>query len=155
MSVNRKISKPHIAIAVMNDQENSSIVKEVIAGLEEENVPWEIKPLKDDNAIALAYKCAHESPLEVGVAVGKDGSVVIHVKRIQKETPLFYLTKDEGERKLWRLYGSNAARIVKGIPFKDITESEIEQDDEVESLIKQVTLIVMRMLKESGIEVRG
>jgi len=155
VSAKENLSRPHIGFAVASRTNLRNIAKEVLAGLEEEGVPWEIKEAVVDDEVKLAYHCAQTSPLGVGVAIGKDGIVVIHLARLPQDKPLFYLSKDRGCRELWRIFGSNAARVAKGIPFKDVCivkNNDYSKDDnnnsrDLELFIANVTSEVVKMLK--------
>ena len=43
---------------------------------------------------------------------------VIHFSKLKIDKPLFILSLDGLEKEKLRIYGSNAARLIKGIPFK-------------------------------------
>ncbi|WP_100398868.1 glycerol dehydratase reactivase beta/small subunit family protein [Bacillus sp. FJAT-44742] len=77
-------------------------LKELCAGIEEEGVPYVVKPIKNENNVISP------SPLEVKIIVKEDKMDVFHEK-LQKGP---YLTKSKGNE---RLLGKNAARIVKGV----------------------------------------
>jgi len=44
--------------------------------------------------------------------------VVVHYKNLHAEQPLFTVTRDSADR--LRRLGANAARLVKGVPFKTL-----------------------------------
>ena len=92
---------------------------QVLWGIEEEGIPFQIKQANSEYSIEEnAYEAAHQSALSVGIACSNN-EIVIHYKNLQQQQPLFRTnsnatTKPEQLRNL----GSNAARLVKGIPFK-------------------------------------
>ncbi len=49
--------------------------------------------------------------------MGKE-EAVIHFSKLRIDKPLFVLSLDGLEKEKLRIYGSNAARLIKGIPFK-------------------------------------
>jgi len=110
--------RPYIAVAVARENTQQDIAKEVLAGIEEEGIPCKLQSSTSANTVKLAYSCAQQSPLGVGIAIGYSGDVVVHYQRLHEEEPLFYLGPREGETNSWRRMGSHGARLVKGIPFK-------------------------------------
>ncbi|MFZ5752834.1 MAG: glycerol dehydratase reactivase beta/small subunit family protein [Bacillota bacterium] len=150
MSIRERVLKPHIGLGAWKSEENSVIAMELRAGMEEENIPWEEKGLPEEDAVRLAYQCAKASPLGVGVAIGKDGSVAIHFHRLPEKEPLFYLPRLQGNRTLWRVYGSHAARLVKGLPFKNTLVLEDERSRELETLVTCITAEIMRVMSDLG-----
>ncbi|GAA2909689.1 glycerol dehydratase reactivase beta/small subunit family protein [Enterococcus pseudoavium] len=90
----------------------------ILLGIEEEGIPYEEVVTTKLTLVEAAYELAVNSPLEVGIVM--DGrQAVMHYKKLPKNEPLFIIdTADEELRKL----GTNAARLVKGIPFKALKE---------------------------------
>ncbi|HWR39144.1 MAG TPA: glycerol dehydratase reactivase beta/small subunit family protein [Patescibacteria group bacterium] len=100
-------------------------LREVEAGLEEEGIPFILKKAAEQDPVRLAHRAAGESALSVGVGIGGPWGVCIHYSRFQEDQPLFLL-KDEAGPAQWRCFGYNAARLVKGTPFKEVDESPAE-----------------------------
>jgi hypothetical protein len=97
-------------------------VKEILYGIEEEEVPFEIwqKDLKTEDIVSAAHAAAMRSIFNVGVCCSKD-VIIIHHCKLERKNPLFYLLGDQCTRKNARYIGNNAARFVKGLPFFEIT----------------------------------
>lgn len=94
-------------------------IAQLLYGMEEEGIPFR---LTDEPAATLterAYRAANDSPLLVGVAVSRE-EIVIHYKNLPADNPLFIL-KDYSRQEKQRIrdMGCNAARLVKGLPFKE------------------------------------
>lgn len=126
-------------------------VKEILAqvqyGLEEEGVPFSCEEQKEYYSIAkLGFQAAEESVLGVGVGIGQDQTLVLHYYRLHSDFPLFLLPGEDYTPLLGRIIGSNAARLVKGEPFKslEVQEEPTTKDD----LVKLVTKIVYQILAE-------
>nr|WP_318381119.1 glycerol dehydratase reactivase beta/small subunit family protein [uncultured Enterobacter sp.] len=90
--------------------------REVLWGMEEEGIPWRWRNQPDGEVIACAWQAANHSPLLVGIACDAE-QLVIHYRNLPASAPLFTLTHlaDNHAR---RCAGNNAARLVKGIPFR-------------------------------------
>jgi hypothetical protein len=89
----------------------------VLWGLEEEGIPWEIRETSRGELPALARQAAHGSPLDVGIAIGEGGDVVLHHRDLPAETPLFSLRNQRPKPSQLRRLGMNAARLVKRQPL--------------------------------------
>lgn len=111
---NEKI-KPAISI-IVDDKIDQNSYKEVLLGIEEENIPYLIK---FDNIIDLnvqGYESATSSNLDVSVGIDQN-NICVHYSKLRQNSPLFTITINSScENK--RIIGANAARLVKRMPFK-------------------------------------
>lgn len=99
-----------------------SVVREVLAGIEEEGVPSVAEADRAATAADLATLAASRSPLQVGVGVGAAGDVcVCHAKLDQ---PVFALPAGSADIAV-RTLGHNAARIVAGLPLRTLADRDI------------------------------
>ena len=107
-----------VVIYTLTEQRKFSYMKEVLYGLEEEEIPfWVGKEITPSNDIVLAaYRAAMQSVFGVGICCAHNG-IVIHHSNLRKQKPLFYISREQCTRKKARLLGANAARLIKGIPF--------------------------------------
>lgn len=121
-------------------------------GLEEEGVPFSSEEKREAlSAEKLSFAAAEASVLGVGVGIDKNQTVVLHYRRLHPDFPLFTLPGEDYTPSLGRIIGSNAARLVKGNPFKPLEEMEDEED-----LRQLVTRIVYQVLQGEGVkEVMG
>ncbi|WED28698.1 glycerol dehydratase reactivase beta/small subunit family protein [Vibrio sp. DW001] len=110
--------KPTILIMTQNG-ELESHWSQVLFGMEEEGIPYQIKKGKADYSIEeQAYEAAHQSALAVGIASTNE-EIVVHYKNLSKQQPLFRKAYHDVTNPFQlRNIGCNAARLVKGIPFK-------------------------------------
>ena len=106
---------PAIKISVLN--RHSKYIKEITYGIEEEGIPYEITEENFYDTTEKAFEISQVSRLSVGIAMGKE-EAVIHFSKLRIDKPLFVLSLDGLEKEKLRIYGSNAARLIKGIPFK-------------------------------------
>ncbi|WP_441961734.1 glycerol dehydratase reactivase beta/small subunit family protein [Mycolicibacterium houstonense] len=94
------------------------VERNVLAGIEEEGVPYLLVP--DDGelpAAVLARRAALRSPLHVGVGVSSRGEVCVQHAKLSD--PLPELSSGESaDAVAARVLGHNAARIVVGVPLK-------------------------------------
>ncbi|WP_173917577.1 glycerol dehydratase reactivase beta/small subunit family protein [Halobacillus sp. Marseille-Q1614] len=110
------MNKPEIYIVISYDSSLPAVpIQEVASGLEEEGVPYLLKEdQKANHSIELGWNAASMSPLEVGVGIDESGCICIHHRKLNPEKP--YLQDNiQNARKL----GTNAARLIKGLPLYD------------------------------------
>ncbi|GKX28170.1 glycerol dehydratase [Vallitalea longa] len=102
-------------IHVCYSKQNKRYVKDILAGIEEEGLFSYCYETREFDPIVTAYRAAESSLLGVGVsAVGNH--VVLHVSNLKSDEPL--LKMNITDLSDYRGLGSNAARYVKGIPFR-------------------------------------
>lgn len=112
------------AILVSVGQLDKQLLNQMFWGIEEEGIPCKSIEKDISEIRQEAHNAASLSPLGVGVACDKQ-QVVVHSRNLAAETPLFELalnnnSKDESLDTQLRNLGSNAARLVKGLPFKPL-----------------------------------
>ncbi len=112
--------KPAVALrrAQRLGKENPCL-KALKAGMEEEGVPWQELEAENTSSTRLSREGAEWSQLGVGVGIDAQGSISIHFHRLGHTEPLFYSEGALATAVKARTLGANAARLVKGIPFKD------------------------------------
>lgn len=106
---------PAIVITVLND--SLARWQEVLLGIEEEGIPFFIREQPTDGLVQCAWQAAQFSPLLVGIACD-ESTLVVHYKNLPVSAPLFTLTQNQSHH-AHRHTGNNAARLVKGLPFRD------------------------------------
>ena len=97
-------------------------IAQLLYGMEEEGIPFQFSDKSTTTLVQCAYDAANQSPLAVGIAVSRD-EIIIHYKNLPADNPLFVM-KDylQQEKEMIRQLGCNAARLVKGLPFKNGAE---------------------------------
>lgn len=90
--------------------------QEVLWGIEEEGIPWRWQQAAGLDVVAHAWQAANQSALLVGIACDSQ-QLVIHYRNLPASAPLFTLMLHE-DLQSRRKAGNNAARLVKGIPFR-------------------------------------
>ena len=110
---------PAIAIAVLDD--SLADWREVLLGIEEEGIPFVVQQQAAGDVTHSAWQAASRSPLLVGIACNKQ-TLVVHYKNLPASAPLFTLMSQQNSHAR-RCIGNNAARLVKGIPFRDYHSS--------------------------------
>lgn len=113
-----KPNMPSIKIVFSENLQDNIFMKEVFFGIEEEGVPYELKRLNEhiSDPAELAFLGAQESMVGVGIGINGDGLLAVHYQKLPKEAPLFNVNCNI-EPSFARIMASNAARLVKGIPF--------------------------------------
>ncbi|WP_432452375.1 glycerol dehydratase reactivase beta/small subunit family protein [Agarivorans sp. QJM3NY_29] len=93
--------------------------QQVLLGIEEEGIPYQIRHDDEPQINHRAYRAAQASALAVGIACSSQ-ELIVHHRNLPEQQPLFraQLTPTPPPSQLREL-GSNAARLVKGIPFKN------------------------------------
>ena len=86
-------------------------------GMEEEGVPYRFSEQPANDAVSLSSQAAHASTLEVGVGLDAQGNMAVHTRRLPVDQPLF-LAAWPHDAATMRRFGSHAARLVKGLPFR-------------------------------------
>lgn len=110
--------RPAVMVLTAHSAAAEAITREVLAGIEEEGVPYTVMAAADDaSAPELARRAAMRSPLQVGVGVGVSGIVCVHHDMLVDPLPeLSSAGPSDGAAA--RMLGHNAARIVVGLPLK-------------------------------------
>lgn len=111
--------KPVINIYYDNRIDENDFIS-LLNGIEEEGIPYELIPENLTDVISLSYAACCSSKLGVGLGVSKD-DIALHYEKLDKSSPL-YKINIKSRSNIVRALGSNAARLVKRMPFKDIKE---------------------------------
>ncbi|WP_371373674.1 glycerol dehydratase reactivase beta/small subunit family protein [Sporomusa aerivorans] len=144
-----KLIKPSIVICTSENSQDEYKIREIKAGIEEEGVPHILLQAKSCDVTALAWQAAAASHLGVGVGINSTG-VCIHYHKLPEDQPLF-ISDTRSNPGTWRQFGYNAARLVKGLPFKTGNNREIVIDiDDEAQLYEQVYQIVLKVLSETA-----
>lgn len=112
-----KYDKPSIYIYYSSEIKDISTFNEVLFGIEEEGIPYEVKEQNEADLLELSYKAAQDSRLAVGIGIHSNGKIALTFNKLKKESPLF-ISSLSSEEKTLRNLGANAGRLVKGIAFK-------------------------------------
>jgi len=96
------------------------VEREVLAGIEEEGVPYSVvhQPAATTNmpAAELADLAARRSPLQVGVGIGATGQVWVHHAKLAEPLPDLG-SHGAADAATARALGHDAARLVVGVPL--------------------------------------
>ncbi len=101
------------AIVIFTSADCADVWNDVLLGIEEEGIPFVIQESGSADVIHNAWLAACQSPLLVGRE-----KLVVHYKNLPTSAPLFTLTYQQNSHDR-RSIGNNAARLVKGIPFRE------------------------------------
>ncbi|HAU4328662.1 glycerol dehydratase reactivase beta/small subunit family protein [Citrobacter freundii] len=109
------LTTPAIVIFTVGDC--TSRWNDVLLGIEEEGIPFVIRETHSTDIIHNAWLAACQSPLLVGIGCDQE-KLVVHYKNLPTSAPLFTLMYQQNSHDR-RSIGNNAARLVKGIPFRE------------------------------------
>lgn len=106
-------------IVVVTDNPDKYILKQLLAGIEEEGIPYEVDTINGDELLKITHKAALYSRMGVGIGI-KQNRVLLHFSKLKIDKPIVdtYLFDDTKETA--RNIGNNAARLYKIMPFKNI-----------------------------------
>ncbi|MGX7204253.1 glycerol dehydratase reactivase beta/small subunit family protein [Enterococcus pingfangensis] len=102
-------------------------IQYVLYGLEEEQIPYSLEQENLSTAVEAAYAAANQSSLNVGIGY-VNNEVALHYKNLAPETPYQAIQRVVTcPSLLLKKFGGNAARLVKGVPFKSIDLLEVKK----------------------------
>ncbi len=122
MRMNFDAPKPEIKIILNSSKVCKKAVEYICQGMEEEGLPFSIEEMEENNPVELAFRGAELSPLGVGIGV-TEKQAVLHFIKLKEDQPIFSIPTASDEDTL-RGLGSNAARLIKRMPFKDLKNVE-------------------------------
>lgn len=106
------MKKTGIEIICSNKIEKNDI-EEIFFGIEEEEIPYILKFLNKDKINKELYT---EGRFEIGIGIDSLGEIILNQKKYSKD---FILKENiKSSKKKLRVFGQNAARILKGLPLK-------------------------------------
>lgn len=93
----------------------SEELKNILWGIEEEGLPYILQHSDGGNAKINGSEASKKSQLSIGIGID-DKYISLYHEKLLLEDPLFLIRIDSNTDKL-RAIGTNAARLVKGIPL--------------------------------------
>lgn len=104
------------SIFIYTHEADPDILKEVCAGIEEEGIFFDISEFPDECMEKLAYKAARDSMLGSGIGIFGT-AVCLKMKGLEKGKNVE--SHIHPSRSQCRNIGSNSARAIKKLPFKE------------------------------------
>lgn len=147
-------NRPTIKIYYSSIIKNFRDFSDLLLGIEEEGIPYEMKASDEESVVELGYKAAQDSRLDVGLGISHGGFVVLHYVKLNRDKPLFKININLEGKKL-RALGSNAARLVKGMPFKNLENNDCDishEDEKGSDEGPDIETIVKEIIKRMGIK---
>lgn len=117
MNVNFDAPKPEIKVFYKKGAVPNDVISTVLLGIEEEGLPFTLEEKDYSSALELGYKAAEGSHLGVGIGISDE--IVLHFIKLKENAPIFRISSTNDEMNL-RNIGSNSARLVKRMPFKEV-----------------------------------
>ena len=114
-------NKPSVYIGLQDKYQESPLFSNICYGLEEEGIPYDYF-LSDEDVNQIAFNSAQKSRLSVGIGLGDDDQIIIQHKKLDADQPFFQKKVEKYFQA--KIMGSNAARLVKGIPIKEIPDKD-------------------------------
>lgn len=102
---------------ILGPEVNERLYGWIAVGAEEEGIPCRLVPEGGTDAVALAYSAAGSSRLGVGVGVAS-GRVAVHERHMPAARPVVATETEAHAEDACRTAGSNAARLVIGVPLR-------------------------------------
>lgn len=140
------VEKPAIFVIISNAEK--SVLKELLAGIEEEGIPYDVKNItfNESNVLKYLHEASQKSRMGIAVAIINNRIILQHNK-LKQEKPLIDITLNFYNKEVKaRTVGSNAARLYKVMPFKSMDNLEDE-------LREEITETVISVLKNLDIEI--
>lgn len=111
--------KERVAVFVCfnNTISDQKVLDFITYGIEEEGIPFHLEASENKDFKELATIASRESQLDVGIGLDSNGNMCLHHAMLPESFYLFEENHSNNRIKL-RNIGVNAARLVKGIPFK-------------------------------------
>ena len=101
-------------------------IRYILYGLEEEKIPFSIEQRDFSTATEAAYVASNTSSLNVGIGY-VNNEAALHYKNLAPETPYQSIQRVVTcPPMILKRFGGNAARLVKGVPFKSIDPMEVK-----------------------------
>lgn len=139
--------KPSIYVYYSSSITDISIFHQLIWGIEEEGIPYQWIRQTKGEALELSFMAAEASSLGVGVGIGDDRLIILHYGKLPYEMPLFQIPHASSPS-MMRAIGANAARLVKGIPFKEIDHKNNREDQYPSEMESDLKSMIARVLEE-------
>ena len=119
MMKEKDLNRPLVEIFYAEHAEAEYRLAKISEGIEEEGIPYRfsVQPTDSGGIVELSSRAAHASLLEVGIGMDQQGNIALHYRKLPDDTPLFKLLQPCNDVEL-RRFGSHAARLVKGLPFR-------------------------------------
>jgi len=114
-------NKPSVYIGLQDRYQESPLFNNICYGLEEEGIPYDYF-LSNEDVNQLAFDSAQKSRLSVGIGLGDDDQIIIQHKKLDADQPFFQKKVEKYFQA--KIMGSNAARLVKGIPIKEVPDQD-------------------------------
>lgn len=114
-------NRPRIEVMIVRGNAGHPMLKQVLYGIEEEQVPVQVTEVDAGTAVQIAHEAAELSRLEVGIGMDAAGNFALHHKKLDKDQPYLRLPKRcmaQGAR----IFGNNSARLVKRMPLRETDE---------------------------------
>lgn len=108
--------RPSVKVFYDSNAVQPEKLKAILLGIEEEGIPYDLAGVPDSDVYEIGFKAAKASRLGVGIGVSSK-KIILHFEKLDKKRPIFEIGTFEKEN--YRIIGSNAARLVKKMPFKD------------------------------------
>ena len=115
-----------VVLIYLDNRSSTEDIQFVLYGMEEEKIPYSLEQKNFSTATEAAYVAANTSSLNVGIDY-VNNEVVLHYKNLAPEAPYQSIQRVVTCPPLiLKNFGGNAARLVKGVPFKSIDPMEVK-----------------------------
>lgn len=129
-----------ILVCIYNAKE--PLLKEILAGIEEEGIPFEIKKIGKSDMLKSVYTAAKQST--IGIALGVvNNNLILHYNKLKEEDPIYNFKLHPQDKEKARIIGCNAARLYKVMPLKKLSS----QRENLEAKVRGAVIAVLSNTK--------
>lgn len=125
----------NVSIFVIVNDPEPSLMKEVLAGIEEEGMPYTISSFTG-NIVNETFRASQLTKLGVSIGIFKK-RIVLHYSKSRGYGPLFDDELSSYELDRARRIGNNAARLYKVMPLKNV-ERGFDLSDTIDEVKRRV-----------------
>ena len=117
-------------IVVVTDKPDKIILKQLLAGIEEEGIPYEFDVVNGDELLKITHKAALYSRMGVGIGI-KQNRVLLHFSKLKVDKPILDANLNDDIKNTARNIGNNAARLYKIMPFKNMDFGGVKSSKDI------------------------
>ncbi|SNX54721.1 glycerol dehydratase reactivase beta/small subunit family protein [Thermoanaerobacterium sp. RBIITD] len=131
------------SIVISTNGCNDRILREIKAGIEEEGIPYKVY-VDSKEFYKTPYNTALISKFGIGANANKN-NLTLYYSKMPDKKPVFDISIGDSDYQVARNFGTNAARLYKGLPFKllqktknDTADKKKDNTDILENIVKEI-----------------
>ncbi|AGB19708.1 dehydratase medium subunit [Thermoanaerobacterium thermosaccharolyticum] len=129
------------SIVIASNGCNDRILREIKAGIEEEGLPYKVY-IDSNKFNRIPYNTALISKFGIGVFANKD-NLTLYYSKMPNKKPVFDISITDSDYQVARNFGTNAARLYKGLPFKLLQRNNAKSEEQdkngvLENIVREI-----------------